>query len=139
MNVQDIIAGIVAQKEIRGLTNQQIADAAQLSKTTVDRTLRNDADSSPTLQTILAIADVVGCEVGTLDDDVPVSERQRMDEVFDARIRCIEARYTRMLKMQNRWLRFTVILCLCLTVFIIVMLLYDVTHPDIGWMRDHLN
>lgn len=139
MNVQDIIAGIVAQKEIRGLTNQQIADAAQLSKTTVDRTLRNDADSSPTLQTILAIADVVGCEVGTLDDDTLTLERQRMDDVFDARIRRIEARYTQMLKMQNRWLRFAVILCLCLTVFIIVMLLYDVMHPDIGWIRDHLN
>lgn len=139
MNVQAIIAGIVAQKDLRGLTNQQIANAAQLSKTTVDRTLRNDADSSPTLQTILAIADVVGCEVGTLDDDAPVSERQRMEEVFDARVRRIEERYSRMLKMQNRWLRFTVILCLCLTVFIIVMLLYDVAHPDIGWIRDHLN
>lgn len=121
------------------MTNQQIADAAQLSKTTVDRTLRNDADSSPTLQTILAIAAVVGCEVGTLDDDAPVSERQRMEEVFDARARRIEARYSHMLKMQNRWLRFTVILCLCLIVFIIVMLLYDVAHPDIGWIRDHLN
>lgn len=139
MNIQDIIAGIVAQKEFRGLTNQQIADAAQLSKTTVDRTLRNDAGSSPTLQTILAIADVVGCEVRTLDDDTPTSERQRMDELYDDRVRRIEERYAHMIKLQNRWLRFTVILCLFLTVFIIVVLLYDVTHPDIGWIRDHLN
>ena len=45
--VQDVIFGIVAQKSATGMTNQQIADAANVSKTTVDRMLRNDPVYKP--------------------------------------------------------------------------------------------
>ena len=42
MTLDEVIIGIIAQKNECGMTNQQIADAAKVSKTTVDRMLRND-------------------------------------------------------------------------------------------------
>lgn len=62
--VQDIIFGIITQKEATGMTNQQIADSAKVSKTTVDRLLRNDPGTSPNAQTLIDVANAVGYQIG---------------------------------------------------------------------------
>lgn len=128
--VQDIIFGIITQKEATGMTNQQIADSAKVSKTTVDRLLRNDPGTSPNAQTLIDIANAVGYQIGGTE---PHSE---VREIYEEQIKQTEAHYNRMLTLQNRWLRFAVILCLILLVFVIAMLLFDVTHPDTGWITD---
>ena len=126
--VQDIIFGIITQKEATGMTNQQIADSAKVSKTTVDRLLRNDPGTSPNAQTLIDIANAVGYQIGGTE---PHSE---VREIYEEQIKQTEAHYNRMLTLQNRWLRFAVILCLILLVFVIAMLLFDLTHPDTGWI-----
>ena len=126
--VQDIIFGIITQKEATGMTNQQIADSAKVSKTTVDRLLRNDPGTSPNAQTLIDIANAVGYQIGGTE---PHSE---VREIYEEQIKQTEAHYNRMLTLQNRWLRFAVILCLILLVFVIAMLLFDMTHPDTGWI-----
>lgn len=128
--VQDIIFGIITQKEATGMTNQQIADSAKVSKTTVDRLLRNDPGTSPNAQTLIDVANVVGYQIGGTE---PHSE---VREIYEEQIKQTEAHYNRMLTLQNRWLRFAVLLCLILLVFVIAMLLFDVTHPDTGWITD---
>ena len=128
--VQDIIFGIITQKEATGMTNQQIADSAKVSKTTVDRLLRNDPGTSPNAQTLIDVANAVGYQIGGTE---PHSEVQ---EIYEEQIKQTEAHYNRMLTLQNRWLRFAVLLCLILLVFVIAMLLFDVTHPDTGWITD---
>lgn len=126
--VQDIIFGIITQKEATGMTNQQIADSAKVSKTTVDRLLRNDPGTSPNAQTLIDVANAVGYQIGGTE---PHSE---VREIYEEQIKQTEAHYNRMLTLQNRWLRFAVILCLILLVFVIAMLLFDMTHPDTGWI-----
>ena len=128
--VQDIIFGIITQKEATGMTNQQIADSAKVSKTTVDRLLRNDPGTSPNAQTLIDVANAVGYQIGGTE---PHSE---VREIYEEQIKQTEAHYNRMLTLQNRWLRFAVLLCLILLVFVIAMLLFDVTHPDTGWITD---
>lgn len=128
--VQDIIFGIITQKEATGMTNQQIADSAKVSKTTVDRLLRNDPGTSPNAQTLIDVANAVGYQIGGTE---PHSE---VREIYEEQIKQTEAYYNRMLTLQNRWLRFAVLLCLILLVFVIAMLLFDVTHPDTGWITD---
>lgn len=128
--VQDIIFGIITQKEATGMTNQQIADSAKVSKTTVDRLLRNDTGTSPNAQTLIDVANAVGYQIGGTE---PHSE---VREIYEEQIKQTEAHYNRMLTLQNRWLRFAVLLCLILLVFVIAMLLFDVTHPDTGWITD---
>lgn len=128
--VQDIIFGIITQKEATGMTNQQIADSAKVSKTTVDRLLRNDPGTSPNAQTLIDVANAVGYQIGGTE---PYSE---VREIYEEQIKQTEAHYNRMLTLQNRWLRFAVLLCLILLVFVIAMLLFDVTQPDTGWITD---
>lgn len=128
--VQDIIFGIITQKEATGMTNQQIADSAKVSKTTVDRLLRNDPGTSPNAQTLIDIANAVGYQIGGTEPHSDVRE------IYEEQIKQTEAHYNRMLTLQNRWLRFAVILCLILLVFVIAMLLFDVTQPDTGWITD---
>lgn len=129
---QDIILGIVAQKDATGMTNQQIADAAKVSKTTVDRVLRNDPDTSPNAQTLFDIANAVGYRIGGSE---PKSE---VREIYEVQIRQTEAHYNRMLALQNRWLRLTVGICLVLITLIVAAFLYDFANRDIGWIRDNI-
>lgn len=133
--VQDIISGIIAKKEAHGLTNQQIADIANVSKSTIDRLMRNDGVASTTAQTLFDVADAVGYRIGGAEEDPAV---QRVIDLYEARIRQTELHHAQMMSSQNHWLRFLSILCVALFAFVIVVLLYDVMHPDVGWIQDRL-
>lgn len=135
MEVQDIISGIVAQKKSRGLTTQQIADLSGVSKSTVDRLLRNDPSASVNAQTLFAVADAVGYRLGGVEEDPAV---RRIADVYEARIRQHELDARRTARYLKTWNCIFATLSLVLFSFIVIMLLIDVTHPDVGWIRDHL-
>lgn len=61
MSIPEVISSIIAQKNSLGMTNQQIADTAKVSKATVDRLLRGDPAAGPSAQTLFDIAAAVGC------------------------------------------------------------------------------
>ena len=73
--VHEVIAGIVAQKEALGITNQQIADLAKISKSSVDRIMRNDDTSNPSAQALFDIADAVGYKIGMQHEEDPSIQR----------------------------------------------------------------
>lgn len=133
--VQDIIFGIVAQKSATGMTNQQIADAANVSKATVDRMLRNDPCTSPTAQTLFDVADAVGCRFGDGKPGDEHAECREQIELLKAHHAEVVAHYNRALVVRTRWLRFAVVLSLVLFAVIIAVLMLDVLRPDIGWFR----
>ena len=133
--VQDIIFGIVAQKSATGMTNQQIADAANVSKTTVDRMLRNDPCTSPAAQTLFDVAAAVGCRFGDGKPGDEHAECREQIELMKAHHAEIVAHYNRALAVKTRWLRFAVILSLVLFALIIAVLLLDVIRPGVGWFR----
>lgn len=142
MTSKELIAGIIAQKESSGMTNQQIADAANIARTTVDRALRNEDDKSPNLQTIMAIANAVGYP---LEQEQEIEKLSAEDShirfirsLYEDRIQQLENYYNRTTRTQAHWIYTLAALCVLLFIFIICMLLYDVTRPDVGWIRDHL-
>lgn len=133
--VQDVIFGIVAQKSATGMTNQQIADAANVSKTTVDRMLRNDPCTSPAAQTLFDVANAVGCRFGDGKPGDEHAECREQIELMKAHHVEMVAHYNRALAVKTRWLRFAVILSLVLFALIIAVLLLDVIRPGVGWFR----
>ena len=133
--VHDIVSGIIAQKEAKGLTSQQIADLSGVSKSTIDRLLRNDPTASTNAQTLFDVADAVGYRIGGVEEDPAI---QRIVTIYEARIRQTELDTHRTAKHLKTWNCIFATLCLILFAFIIIVLLIDVTHPNIGWIRDHL-
>ena len=153
MSIPDVISGIIAQKNSLGMTNQQIADTAKVSKATVDRLLRGDPAAGPSAQTLFDVAAAVGCRcdvtpppaavpaVPGKDDSVKSDSGKaelsvaELRALYDAQRTQLCAQFNRMLAVQHRWLRFTVTLILVLFFILIAMLAYDAANPSIGWLR----
>ncbi len=141
MNVSDIIDGIIKKKEELEMTNQALADASGVPKSTVDRILRKEA-ASPSIQNVLDIAAAVGYRFGgdIQKPDFPVDEKftNYIMQLNEDRILRMRAHYNQLLAEKNRWIHYLFFLCMILIVFIMMMLVIDVLHPDIGWIREHL-
>ena len=161
MSVNEVVSGIIAQKNSLGMTNQQIADAAKVSRTTVDRMLRIETAGCTSAQTLFDVAAAVGCccDITPPPAAVPSkdgsseaasdmaglstaqicalydAQRARLCAQYDAQRVQICAQFNRMLAVQHRWLRFTVTLILVLFFLLIAMLAYDAANPNIGWLR----
>lgn len=130
-----MIREIAARKDETGMTSQQIADAANVSKATVVRMLRGDEGTSPTAQTLFDVADAVGCRFGDGKPGDEHAECREKIELMKAHHAEMVAHYNRALAVKTRWLRFTVILSLVLIAVIIAVLVLDVIRPGVGWFR----
>lgn len=144
MTCNDIIDGILARKELLKATNQQIADASNVPKTTVDRILRKETQN-PSFQPVLDIANAVGYDFSAQKPTAPETDDKAMKQiVYIYEQRCADLeRESRLKTVQNnlllaeksRWIRFLTVLSLALVAGIILILLYDVTNPGVGWFR----
>ena len=144
MEVFAIIDGINARKTARGMTNQQIADASQVPKSTVDRVLRKDTEN-PTMKVILDIADAVGYDFSTRnaeqlpDRDTDSQYVRHIISMYGAQLAAQERQYNRVTAEKNRWIMLLAVVIGLLVAGILFILIYDITHPDIGWFqRDSL-
>lgn len=154
MTTEDIIDGIIAKKNERNLNNQQLSDASGVPKPTVDRILRKDT-ANPSLQTVLDLAAAVGYSFSNHPEQLPAAPQelgikdpmvQHLIQVYENRGRSYEERikrnsahYNMLLAEKNRWLKFSLTLNIILVVFICAILLYDATHPDVGWIREQMS
>lgn len=125
-----MIKEIAERKNETGMSSQQIADAANVSKATVVRMLRGDEGTSPSAQTLFDVADAVGCRFG--DEHAECREQIELMKAHHAEM---VAHYNRALAVKTRWLRFAVVLCLVLIAIVIAVLLLDVSRPGVGWFR----
>ena len=66
----------------------------------------------------------------------PILERYL--NMQERRIVRMRAHYNMLLAEKNRWIMMLFVLCLILVSFICVMLIFDVLHPNIGWIRQQL-
>lgn len=130
-----MIREIAARKDETGMTSQQIADAANVSKATVVRMLRGEDGTGPTAQTLFDVADAVGCRFGDGKPGDEHAECREKIELLKAHHAEMVAHYNRALAVKTRWLRFTVVLSLVLIAVIIAVLVLDVIRPGIGWFR----
>lgn len=153
MTTSDIIDGMIAKKNVIGFTNQQWADASGVPKTTIDRIVRRET-ANPSMGTILDMAAAVGFTFSNHPEQLPAAPQelgikdpmvQHMIQIYEnrglayeERIKRNTAHFNMLLAEKNRWIKFSLVLNIILVVFICGILLYDVLHPDVGWIREQL-
>lgn len=140
-----IIDGINARKELLKTTNQQIADASGVSKSTVDRVLRKQEGYIPNAQSLLDIANTVGydfskpvsapvtTEDAALNQLIYVYEKRCEDLERESRLKTIQSNLV--IAEKSRWIRFLTVLSLSLFLGVTLLLLCDLNNPAIGWFR----
>lgn len=154
MTTSDIISEMVANAKALGYTNQMWSDASKVPKATIDRIVRGDTQN-PSIQTILDMAAAVDYTFSNIKEESSVtSESQAIKDpmvlhlinVYENRGRSYEERIKRntahfnmLLAEKNRWLKFSLTINVILIVFLCGVLILDVLHPDIGWIREQLS
>ena len=140
MEVFAIIDGINARKTALGMTNQQIADASQVPKSTVDRVLRKDTEN-PTMKVILDIADAVGYDFSTRNaeqlapKDTDSQYIRHIISMYESRLAAHERQYNLVTAEKNRWIKILALIIGLLGAGIITILLIDILNPTVGWFR----
>lgn len=130
--VQDILSGIIAKKKENSMTSQQIADLSGVSKSTIDRMLRNEPGAGINAQSLFDVADAVGYKIGTPEEDPAI---QRIIDMYEARIRQTEIRHNLSQARQSRWMVGVSIFAAIIVLFVLCMLFYDMANPNVGWVR----
>lgn len=150
MTVNEIIDSILDAKTKLSITNQQLADASGVPKTTVDRILRKDT-GNPSMQTVLDMAQVVGLRL-TNDNDTSFSCQPVGQQVIDmlereSRLKTVQANLVaaekdRTIANKDWWIKFLVIaliiaVALLVLTWVCIALVwhYDFTHTDRGWIQ----
>ena len=103
---------------------------------------------------ILDMANAVGYTINSHPEQIPAVPQeigikdpmvQHLINVYENRGRSYEERikrnsahYNQLLAEKNRWIKFSLTLNIILVVFICLILVYDVLHPDVGWIREQL-
>lgn len=153
MTTSNIIDGMIAKQNEIGFTNQQWSDASGVPKTTIDRIKRKET-VNPSMQTILDMANAVGYTISSIPEQIPavpqevgikdpmvqhlINVYENRGRSYEERIRRNSAHYNQLLAEKNRWIKFSLTLNIILVVFICLILVYDVLHPDVGWIREQL-
>lgn len=130
--VQDIILGIIVKKKENSMTAQQIADLSGVSKSTVDRLLRNEEGTGISAQNLFDVANTVGYKIGASGEDPAI---QRIVDMYEARIRKTEIQHSASQKRQSRWMLGIAVFAAVIVIFVLCMLFYDLANPSIGWVR----
>lgn len=131
--VHEIVTGIIAQKDALNLTNQQIADLSNISKSTVDRVLRDDPDNNPTAQCLFDIADAVGYKIGKQPEEDP--SIQRIVDLYETHNRQTALQTASVQERQGKMIHRLLLVLVGILAFVFVMLLIDMISPNSGWVR----
>lgn len=124
-------------RERSGMTYQQIADASNVPVSTVSRIFSGQTDN-PTMQTVAAMVQVMG---GSLDEVYGMKRPMKAEEKMDALQFALQSRdeMIQHLKAQieekNKWIHVLSIVVGVVVVFILFVLAWDITHPDMGYIQ----
>lgn len=113
------------------MTNQQIADASNVPLGTVNRILSGQTDN-PSFQTV---ADIVRAMHGDPNELIPfIPETQESDNPPDALHRLLD-NYEERIRVQRKCIKILFVCLLALISVFVFIILYDITHPDMGYIR----
>lgn len=122
---------LVQQKEALGYTNAIIAEMSGVPESTVTKVL-NGANRSPGFETISPIARVLGVSL----DELSVKETAPPDtSTLTVGVSHIISSYERRLREKNRWINILAVAVAALILLLIFFLIYDITHPSLGWVQ----
>lgn len=140
MDLAERINEIKMERELQRLSVQQLADMSGLSASTVSRTLNGKTE--PSGNTLHAMEQALGLDVTPPVEDSPVTKRIEDDPLLryyfalqESRIVRQRAHYNLLLSEKNRWIKFLLVIVMILVCFICFMLVYDVTHHNIGYVQ----
>lgn len=150
MTTYDVIDSIIERKAKLSITNQQLADASGVPKTTIDRILRKETPN-PSMQTILDMANVVGIRLtddndktfsGNFDIQHAVEFLERESRLKTVQGNLIAAEKGRTIADKDKWIKFLVVALIVASVTLILtwagialLMHYDLTHLDRGWIQ----
>lgn len=154
MTVNDIIDGIIQKQNAIGMTNQQLADASGVPKSTIDRIRRHDTPN-PTMQTILDLAAAVGYtftnqpeptppipETVTINDPmlkILLAHYEQQSLAHSEHLKRTASHYNMLLAEKNRTIRtLSVIIGLLISGFFSILLI-DLATPELGWFPHDAN
>ena len=138
-------------KDESGKTYQDIAQETHMSQTSVHRYISGDVkDANP--DSYGRIMAAIGGDDDPGEDDCAMPAPQAadtapsLDEIAQqhycqlitahkAELDRMQGFYTRTIQYKNRWIRFLAALLLLLFAILIIVLLIDITNPNIGWFR----
>ena len=112
-------------KEKCGYSNKKIAELSGVSLPTVNRIMSGQTDV-PNFQTVCHLVSAMG---GSLDELVGSPPKPIIQDEGSIEI------YKRMLKEKDIWLKRLFAITCTLAVVLIGVLIFDVTHPLIGFIR----
>lgn len=130
--VQEIVSGIIAKKKESGMAAQQIAELSGVSKSTIDRLLRNETGIGISAQILFDVASAVGYKIGAPEEDPAI---QCIVDMYESRIRRTEIQHSSSQKRQSRWMLGIAVFSAVIVIFVLSMLFYDLANPSIGWVR----
>lgn len=122
----------------QGLTNQQLADMSHISASTVSRTLAGKTE--PEQHTLDAMESAIGITDKPIAD--PAMPQGNIDQsaqlyinLMEMRISRMRAHYNMLLAEKRRWIVTCVAIILILLIVLICSLIFDASHPSIGWIQ----
>lgn len=150
-------------KQASGMTNQQIADASGVPLGTVNRVMSGQT-RNPTTDTAAAIREVLEgataeepqpdepeqppeIDCHTCPRDMPTRQDyaqmsasyqqllQRIEDRFRAALDSRDKQFAAERAVYARWLRVLAIACAALVLFVMLLLVIDITNPHVGWVR----
>lgn len=132
----------------QNLSYQNVADACNVSQSTVIRAFKHQTE--PTLDLLQKIAAAVGYEPYqeplvlqsyTQDAYVEFLQRSLIAEKEEHRLReaRVEARHNMLMNQKSRTIRYLSAILFLFAVGFIAWLIVDVTHPTVGWFKREIS
>ena len=129
MNFEELISRCISKMSEEKLTNRDVAQRANISESTVSRTLASRG-ANATAATITAICDALGVRPEVERYEI-IERTATRDEIYLARIDDLKA----VIQSKSRWNRALFIVCLVLVAFLLTVLAVDLLNPTVGWIR----
>ena len=124
---------LVEMKKKSGISTQQTADQSGVPASTITRMLSGQTEE-PTFSNIAKVVktwggsldELAGIEPKTITvvEKVPIPTDERLIDLYE-----------RTIKNKNRWLKWLFITNLSLVLFLIGLLIFDLSNPDMGWYQ----
>lgn len=126
---------LIAKKEELKITNAVIAERTGVPESTVTK-LFNRTIKSPTFDTLAPIAKELNISLDAVLEmehaDAPtVSKMSPDDRIFGMLIDS----YTSQLRGKDKWIIALASILVGLVAVLVFFVIYDVTHPDMGWVQ----
>lgn len=128
MNFEELISRCRAAMEAKNMTNRDIARLANISESTVSRTLAGNGQNT-SVASLSAICKAL--EVGDAGAYEVIPTGSSVEELYLARIDDLK----HVIASKDKWIRNLFIACAVLMAFVLTMLAIDILNPNVGWVR----